>query len=81
MLYSEAFMSLNHTAIKLYLAIRIKFHKEEENSIDFSFSKSLGIKLLHLSNNSEGTIKNGLRELVKKGFLDQTFISRGRREK
>ena len=81
MLYSEAFMSLNHTAMKLYLVIRLKFHKEEEGNIDFPFSKSLGVKVLHLSSTSEKTIKNALLELVKKGFLDQTFISKGRREK
>ena len=81
MLYSEAFMNLNHTAMKLYLAIRLKFHKEEEKNTDFAFSKSLGVKVLHLSSTSERTIKNALQELVKKGFLDQTFISKGRREK
>jgi len=76
MLYSEAFMSLSAVALKLYISIRMKFYKEEEQNIDFEFSKSLGIKLLHLSTNSEKTIRKGLKELVKIGFLEQTRFSK-----
>lgn len=77
MLYSDAFISLNSTAIKLYMSLRIKYHKEEEKNTDFPFSQSLGIKVLHLSPNSGQTIRKGLQDLVKKGFLEQTFISKG----
>ena len=77
MLYSEAFMSLNAIALKLYMVLRIKFYNEEEKSLDFEFSKSLGVKIFKLSEKSEKTIRNGLKELVKKGFLEQTLFSQG----
>ena len=77
MLYSEAFMCLSSVALKIYMSMRLKFHKEEEQNVDFDFSKSLGIKLLHLSTNSEKTIRNGLKELVKVGLIEQTLFSKG----
>lgn len=77
MIYSEAFMSLNAVALKLYDVLRLKFHNEEKNNTDFAFSKSLGVKLLQLSSNSEKSIRKGLQELVQKGFIEQTFISSG----
>lgn len=77
MLYSDAFMNLNSTSLKLYMSLRLKFHKEEEKTIDFAFSKSLGVKMLRLSPNSEQTIRKALMDLEKKGFLERTFISNG----
>lgn len=77
MLYSEAFMSLSSVALKIYMSLRIKFHNEEEQNKDFEFSKSLGVKILKLSKNSEKTIKKGLQELVKIGFIEQTLFSKG----
>lgn len=77
MMYSDAFLRLNGNAIKLYMVLRLKFHKEEEANIDFSFSKSLGIKILKLSDNSEKVIRKALQELTNKGFLEQTLISNG----
>lgn len=77
MLYSEAFMSLTAVSLKLYIALRMKFHKEEEQNLDFEFSKSLGIKLLGLQNNSAKTIRVGLKKLVELGFIEQTLFSRG----
>lgn len=77
MLYSEAFMSLSSVAIKLYLSLRLKFHNEEEQNKDFSFSKSYGVKMLGLSDNAIKTIRRGLKELVRVGFLEQTLYSTG----
>ena len=77
MLYSVAFMSLSSVALKLYLSLRIKFHNEESKNIDFGFSKSLGVKILGLTDNSGKTIRKGLQELVKKGFIEQTLFSKG----
>ena len=70
-------MSLTAVSLKLYIALRMKFHKEEEQNLDFEFSKSLGIKLLGLQNNSAKTIRVGLKKLVELGFIDQTLFSRG----
>lgn len=80
MLYSNAFQSLTAVEIKLYMVLRMKFHTEEKNNIDFAFSKSMGTKTLKLSSNSEKTIRRGLKGLVTKGFIEQTFISKGRRK-
>ena len=77
MLYSEAFMSLSSVALKIYMSMRIKFHKEEEQNKDFEFSKSLGVKILKLPKNSEKTIKKGLKKLVEAGFIEQTLFSKG----
>jgi hypothetical protein len=77
MIYSEAYMSLSAVAIKLYNVLRLKFHKEEKENQDFPFSKSLGIKILGLSDNSAKTIRKGLQELVKVGFIEQTLFSNG----
>ena len=77
MLYSDAFMSLNGNAIKLYMVLRLKYYKEEEKNTDFDFSKSLGVKIFKLSDNSEKTIKRGLKELSNKGFIEQTLFTKG----
>ena len=77
MLYSEAFLGLNAREIHLYMILRLKFYKEEETNIDFAFSKSLGVKIFKLSANSENVIKNALKGLVTKGFLDRTYNSNG----
>lgn len=77
MLYSEAFMSLSSVALKIYMSMRIKFHKEEEQNKDFEFSKSLGVKILGLTDNSNKTIRKGLQELVEVGFVEQTLFSKG----
>ncbi|MDY6089784.1 MAG: hypothetical protein SPJ04_00825 [Bdellovibrionota bacterium] len=77
MLYSEAFLRLNPVALKLYLILRIKYHKEEEQNTDFPFSKSLGVKVLKLSKNSEKSVRRGLLELEKKGFIERTVFSKG----
>lgn len=77
MLYSNSFMNLNANALKLYMVLRLKYHKEEEQNTDFAFSKSLGVKILNLSVNSEKTIRRSLKELVAKGFLEQTLFTKG----
>ena len=77
MLYSDAFMTLNGNAMKLYMILRLKYFNEEENNFDFAFSKSLGVKILKISDNSEKTIRRSLKELVQHGFLDRTFNSNG----
>lgn len=77
MLYSDAFMSLSSVALKIYMSMRIKFHKEEEQNKDFEFSKSLGVKILGLTDNSNKTIRKGLQELVEVGFVEQTLFSKG----
>ena len=77
MLYSEAFLSLNSVALKTYMILRLKFHKEEEEDKDFAFSKSLGTKNLKLSKNSEKSIRRALLELEQKGFIERTLFSKG----
>jgi len=77
MLYSKAFLSLNSVALKIYMILRLKFHKEEEQDKDFAFSKSLGVKILNLSEKSEKTIRRGLLELEQKGFIERTLFSKG----
>lgn len=77
MFYSHSFMTLNSIALKLYMVMRFKFYEEEKEEKDFAFSKSLGIKTLQLSKNSEKTIRRGLQELIKKGFIEPTYISKG----
>lgn len=77
MVYSKAFQKLSGNEIKLFLNMRLKFHKEEKKETDFAYSKSLGVKVLGLSEKSENSIRRALSNLVKYGFIDQTFISKG----
>lgn len=77
MLYSNAFLNLNSVALKIYMILRLKFHEEEKQNMDFAFSKSLGVKNLKLSKNSEKSIRRGLIELEQKGFIDRTVFSKG----
>lgn len=78
MIYSKAYGKLSGNEIRLFECMKLKFYKEEKNNQDFDFSKSLGVKVLHLSENSQGSIRRALTNLVKYGFIDQTFISDGR---
>lgn len=76
-IYSKAYGNLSGNEIRLFDKIKLKFHKQEKENQDFAFSKSLGVKLLGLSENSEKSVRRALANLVKYGFLDQTFISKG----
>lgn len=77
MLYHKAFQSLSGNAIRIYMSMLLKFHNELQNDMDFEYSKSLGTKHLGLSDNSEKSVKRALRELIKWGFIEPTFISKG----
>lgn len=77
MQYSMAFNKLSGNEIRLYLHMRMKFHKEEKEDKDFEYSKSLGVKVLRLSEKSENSVRRALKNLVKYGFIDITFISKG----
>jgi len=77
MIYSNAYRKLSGNEIRLFDCMKLKFHKQEKEGLEFEFSKSLGIKLLGLSEKSEKSIRRALKNLVKYGFLDQTFISNG----
>lgn len=57
--------------------MKLKFYDQERDGKDFEFSKSLGVKLLGLSENSEHSIRRALQELVKVGFIEQTVFSNG----
>lgn len=77
MFNSYAFKQLSGNEIRIYLNMRMKFHKEEKEENDFEYSKSLGVKVLGLSEKSEHSIRRALKNLVKYGFIDQTYISKG----
>lgn len=77
MIYSDAYRQLTGNEIRLFDIMKLKFYKEEQLGQDFPFSKSLGVKLLGLSEKSEKSIRRALINLVKYGFIDQTFISKG----
>ena len=77
MIYSNAYRKLSGNEIRLFDCMKLKFHEEERKNDDFAFSKSMGVKVLGLSNNSEKTIRRALVNLVKYGFIEQTFISKG----
>lgn len=77
MINSKAFKKLSSNEIKIYLNMRMKFFEQEEKELDFPYSKSLGTKVLGLSIKSENSIRRALKNLVKYGFLEQTYISKG----
>lgn len=77
MLYSEAYKSLTANELLIYQIMRIKFHKQEAERTEFEFSRSLGVKVLGLSSNSDKTIRRALKGLEKKGFIERTYISKG----
>lgn len=77
MIYSKAYRKLSGNEIRLFDSMKLKFHKEEKEGTEFDFSKSLGVKVLGLSKNSEQSVKRALRNLIKYGFIDQTYISKG----
>lgn len=77
MIYSNAYRQLSGNEIRLFDCMKLKFYKEEETGEDFEFSKSLGVKILGLSENSEKSIRRALQNLVKYGFIEPTYISKG----
>ena len=77
MYYSDAFKQLEGNDIRIYLNMREKFFEEEKNNKDFEYSKSYGVKVLGLSEKSEKSVRRALSNLVKYGFIEPTFISKG----
>lgn len=77
MLYHPSFQKLSGNAIRIYMSMQRMFYKEMKSNEDFEYSKSLGVKHLGLSENSEKSVKRALKQLVDCGFIEYTYISKG----
>lgn len=77
MFNNQSFRNLSANAIILYIFMKFRFYKQLQNGEDFEFSQSLGINVLRISKNSGNTVKRALKQLVRHGLIEYTYISRG----
>lgn len=73
----QAFRKLSRNAILLYMFMKFRFCKQLKSNEDFEFSQSLGISVLGISEKSGNTVKRALKQLVRHGFIEYTYISNG----
>lgn len=77
MLYHPSFQKLSGNAIRIYMSMQRMFYSQMKNKEEFEYAKSLGIKHLGLSENSEKSIKRAIKQLINCGFIEYTYISKG----